>query len=189
MNREWIGMIDGGSKGSAERVRVQADLAVRAKQTGDRAGAVIDRHRRVREELAAIRADLAVRARRAYDRARAVTARRRPRCRAVPSYWIAHPTATAFIAALDPDGVGQLLELAADWPVGRYVIREHHPGGSPTAGDDRPWGRATKEGAGHVRIEPDPAPPTGTPISSILGTTATWGRLRATCPERRRPWT
>ena len=142
-------MIGEWSSARADWARVQADLAeeltVRAKQACDRARAAIDNARRVRAELAAIRC--------------AVTARRRrgPRSRAVPSYWIAHPTATAFISALDPDGVGPMLTIAEDWPVGRYVIREHHPGGSPTAGDDRPWGCAIKDGAGQVRIEPAPA--------------------------------
>ena len=147
MNGEWMGMIDEWSRATAERVRVQADLAVRARQACDRARAAIDGARRVRAEVAAARCEVTARH------------RRRPRSRAVPSYWIAHPTATAFIAALSQDGVGQLLTIAEDWPVGRYVIREHDPGGSPTAGDDRPWGCATKDGAGHVRIEPDREPP------------------------------
>src|SRR5262245_50070771 len=120
MNGEWMGMIAERSWASAERVR--ADLAVRAKQACDRARAAIDGARRVRAEVAATRCEVAAR-------------RRWPRGRAVPSYWIAHPT--AFISALDQDGVGQMLTIAEDWPVGRYVIREHHPGGSPTAGDDR----------------------------------------------------
>jgi hypothetical protein len=144
MNGQWMGMIEKWPRAYAERVRVQADLVVRAKQTCDRACAAIDSARRVRAEVAATRCE--------------VTARRRsPRSRAVPSFWIAHPTATAFISALDQDGVGQLLTIAEDWPAGRYVIREHHHGGSPTAGNDRPWGCAIKDGAGDVRIEPDTA--------------------------------
>ena len=143
-------MIGELSGAPAERVRVQTDLVedltLRAKQACDRARAAISIARRVRAELAAIRCE--VKARR----------RRSPRSRAAPSYWIAHPTATAFISALDPDGVGQMLTIAEDWPVGRYVIREHHPGGSPTAGDDRIWGCATKDGAGHIRIEPAASP-------------------------------
>jgi hypothetical protein len=144
-----MGMIDQWSRAPAGWVRGRADLgedlAVRAKQACDRARAAIDDARRVRAEVSANRCG--------------VTARRRrsPRSRAVPSYWIAHPTATAFISALYPDGVGQMLTIAEDWPVGRYLIREHHPGDSPTAGDDRPWGRAIKDGAGQVRIEPAPA--------------------------------
>jgi hypothetical protein len=142
-------MIGGWTSTLAEWNRVPADLVedltVRAKQACDRARAAIDNARRVRAEVVAIRC--------------AVTARRRrgPRSRAAPSYWIAHPTATAFISALDPDGVGPLLTIAEAWPVGRYVFREHHDGRSPTAGDDRPWGCAIKDGAGHVRIVPDPA--------------------------------
>jgi hypothetical protein len=142
-------MIGERSRTPAERVRVQADLVeyltVRAKQTCDRARVAIDNARRVRAEVAAFRC--------------AVTARRLrgPRSRDVASYWIAHPTATAFISALDPDGVGQMLTIAEDWPVGRYVVREHHADGSPTAGDDRPWGCAIKDGAGPIRIVPDPA--------------------------------
>ncbi len=142
-------MIGEWSSAPTDWARVWADrveeLTVRAKQACDRARAAIDNARRVRAELAAIR--------------RAVKARRRgpPRSRAAPSYWIAHPTATAFISALDPDGVGPMLTIAEDWPVGRYVIREHHPGGSPTAGADRPWGRAIKDGGGHVQIVPDQA--------------------------------
>jgi hypothetical protein len=148
-NREWMEMIDEWSRTPAEWVRFQADLVeqltVRAKQTCDRARAAIDNARRVRAEVAAIRC--------------AVTARRRrgPRSRAVPSYWIAHPTATAFISALYPAGVGQMLSIAEDWPAGRYVVREHHPNGFPTAGDDRPLGCAIKDQAGHIRIAPDPA--------------------------------
>jgi hypothetical protein len=139
-----MGMIAERSWASAERVR--ADLAVRAKQTCDRARAAIDGARRVLAEVAATRCEVAARR------------RRWPRGRAVPSYWIAHPTAMAFISAHSQDGVGQMLTIAEDWPVGRYVIREHHPGGSPTAGDDRPWGCATKDGAGQVRIEPAASP-------------------------------
>jgi hypothetical protein len=142
-------MIDPWSRVPAGWVRGRADLgedlAVRAKRACDRARAVIDIARRIRAEVAAKRC--AVMARR----------RRRPRGRDVPSYWIAHPTATAFIAALYPDCVGEPLTIAEDWPVGRYVIREHHPGGSPTAGDDRPSGCAIKDGAGQVRIKRAPA--------------------------------
>ena len=36
----------------------------------------------------------------------------------------------------------------------RYLIREQLPGGSPAAGDDRPWGYAIKDGVGNVWIEP-----------------------------------
>jgi hypothetical protein len=38
----------------------------------------------------------------------------------VPSYWIAHPAETAFISALTPEGIGQLLRMAEGWPIGRY---------------------------------------------------------------------
>jgi hypothetical protein len=140
MKGKWMGMIDQWSRASAERVRVQADLAVRAKQTCDRARAAIDGARRVRAEVAATRCEVTVH-------------RRCPQGRAVPSYWIAHPTATAFISALSQDGVGQLLTIAADWLVGRYVIREHWPAECQPGQDDRPWGHALKDGDGRVRVE------------------------------------
>lgn len=69
------------------------------------------------------------------------------------SYWIAHPAATAFISALTPEGIGQLLRIAEGWPVGRYLIRRHRPDASPAGPGDRPWGHAVKEGDGEVRIE------------------------------------
>ena len=72
----------------------------------------------------------------------------------MPSYWIAHPTERAFISALSPEGVAQLLEVAERWPPGRYYIRRHHHGVSPPGAEDRPWGHAIKDRDGRVRIEP-----------------------------------
>jgi hypothetical protein len=72
----------------------------------------------------------------------------------MPSYWIAHPDETAFISALSPEGVGHSLMTAEGWPVGRYLIRVHWHGISPTVPDDRPWGYAVKDRDGEVRIEP-----------------------------------
>ena len=142
-------MIGAWSSAPTDWARVQADLAealtVRAMQACDRARAAIDDARRVRAEVAAIRC------------AGKARLRGPSRSRSAPSYWIAHPTATAFISALDPDGVGPMLTIAEDWPVGRYVIREYHPGGSLMAGDDRPWGCAIKDGGKPVQIVPDPA--------------------------------
>jgi hypothetical protein len=66
------------------------------------------------------------------------------------SYWIARPDGMAIISALSPEGVGQLLEHAEDWPTGSYPILTHRHG---TAEADRPWGQATKEGSGDVVIE------------------------------------
>ncbi len=74
----------------------------------------------------------------------------------MPTYWITHPTDSAFISAHSPEGVGQLLRVADRWAAGRYLIREHVPGGSPAAGDDRPWGCAIKDRVGSVWIEPIP---------------------------------
>jgi hypothetical protein len=72
----------------------------------------------------------------------------------VSSYWIAHPVQTAFISALSPEGIGQLLRIAEGWPIGRYLIRRHRHGVSPAGPDHRPWGHAVKERDGEVRIEP-----------------------------------
>lgn len=79
------------------------------------------------------------------------------------SYWIEHPAETAFISALSPEGIGQLLRIAEGWPIGRYLIRRHRPGVSPAGPDHRPWGHAVKEGDGEVRIEAvdEPAPEGG----------------------------
>ncbi len=74
----------------------------------------------------------------------------------MPTYWIAYPTNSAFISAHSPEGVGQLLMVADRWAAGRYLIREHLPGGAPAAGDDHPWGYAIKDGVGNVWIEPIP---------------------------------
>jgi hypothetical protein len=74
----------------------------------------------------------------------------------VPTYWIAHPTDSAFISAHSPEGVGELLRIADRWAAGRYAIREHLPGGSLPAGDGHPWGYAIKDTVGNVRIEPIP---------------------------------
>jgi hypothetical protein len=72
----------------------------------------------------------------------------------VTSYWIAHPTDSAFISAHSPEGVGQLLMVAERWAAGRYDIREHRASGLPPAGDDPVWGYAIKDEAGNVLIEP-----------------------------------
>src|SRR5215470_12765185 len=77
-----------------------------------------------------------------------------PRGPFVSSYWIAHPVQTAFISALSPEGIGQLLGIAEGWPIGRYLIRRHRHGVAPTGPDHRPWGHAVKERDGEVRIEP-----------------------------------
>jgi hypothetical protein len=72
----------------------------------------------------------------------------------VPSYWIAHPTDMAFISALSPEGVGQLLIMAERWPIGRYLIGKHHHGRSPAGPEeDQLWGYAIKDGEGRVWIE------------------------------------
>jgi hypothetical protein len=76
----------------------------------------------------------------------------------VPSYWIAHPDATAFISALTPEGIGEPLGMSDRWPVGRYVIRLSRNGGPPTGPDQCPWGHAIKEKDGAVRIEPVATP-------------------------------
>jgi hypothetical protein len=86
---------------------------------------------------------------------------RAPRGRFVAGYWIAHPAETAFISALAPEGIGQLLMLAEGWPVGQYPIRLHRHGVSPTGADHRPWGHAIKGGDGRVRIEPVEGPAMG----------------------------
>jgi hypothetical protein len=72
----------------------------------------------------------------------------------VPSYWITHPAATAFISALTPEGIGQLLRIAEGWPIGRYPIRRDRHDGSPTGPEQGPWGHAIKERDEAVRIEP-----------------------------------
>ncbi len=77
----------------------------------------------------------------------------------MPSYWIAHPAATAFISALTPDGIGQLLGMSDRWPVGRYVIRKYRHGAAPVGPDPGPWGYAVKDRSGTVRIEPVAIPP------------------------------
>ena len=61
------------------------------------------------------------------------------------SYWITHPTCSAFISAFSPADVGEFLMMAAAWPVGRYAIREHRHGVAPPAAEDRPWGCAVKD--------------------------------------------
>src|SRR5262249_18915004 len=66
--------------------------------------------------------------------------RRSPRGRRVPTYWIAHPTESAFISAFTPEGVGEFLMISRRWPAGRYVVREHRPGAAPPAVGDRVWG-------------------------------------------------
>ena len=76
----------------------------------------------------------------------------------MPSYWIAHPDETAFISALSPEGVGHSLMTAEGWPVGRYLLRVHWHGISPTVPDDRPWGYAVKDGT-EVRAQADPNAP------------------------------
>jgi hypothetical protein len=58
------------------------------------------------------------------------------------SYWIAHSTEQSFISALTPEGVGQLLMIAKDWPAGLYIIRVHCHSPSPTGQNDRRWGHA-----------------------------------------------
>src|SRR5262249_43384054 len=83
------------------------------------------------------------------------------RGRFVLSYWIAHPAETAFISALTPEGIGQLLRIAEGWPIGRYLIRRHRHDGSPAGPDHRPWGHAIKKGDGEVRIEPVDGPAPG----------------------------
>jgi hypothetical protein len=70
------------------------------------------------------------------------------------SYWITHPTESAFISAFSPEGVGQFLMVAGDWPAGRYVIREHRPGALAATGGDLAWGYAHKDISRDVRIEP-----------------------------------
>jgi hypothetical protein len=69
------------------------------------------------------------------------------------SYWITHPTESAFISAFSPEGVGQFLMVAEGWPAGRYVIREQRPG-ERAAGGGPAWGYAHKDVGGDVRIEP-----------------------------------
>jgi hypothetical protein len=41
----------------------------------------------------------------------------------MPGYWILHPTELAFIWALTPEGVGQLLMISRRWPAGRHLIQ------------------------------------------------------------------
>jgi hypothetical protein len=79
----------------------------------------------------------------------------------MPAYWILHPTESAFIAALSPEGVGEFLMISLRWPAGRYLIREYRHGAPPTAGGDRVWGFATKDISGDVRLEPSDEPPRG----------------------------
>jgi hypothetical protein len=76
----------------------------------------------------------------------------------MPSYWILHPTESSFIAALSPEGVGQLLMISRRWPAGRYLIREHWHAAPPTAGGDHVWGFAAKDMSGDVRLEPSDEP-------------------------------
>jgi hypothetical protein len=76
----------------------------------------------------------------------------------VPTYWIAHPTESAFISAFSPEGVGQVLLISRRWPTGRYLIREYRRGASPTADADRAWGYAVKESGGDVLLEPSDEP-------------------------------
>jgi hypothetical protein len=69
------------------------------------------------------------------------------------SYWIAHPTAPGFISAFSPEGVGQFLMIARDWPPGRYVIRQYRGGCRESKEGDACWGHATKDGNGNVWID------------------------------------
>jgi hypothetical protein len=70
------------------------------------------------------------------------------------SYWITHPTASAFISAFSPEDVGQFLMVAESWPAGHYVIRAHRPEDLATPGGDPTWGYAVKDTSSNVRIEP-----------------------------------
>jgi hypothetical protein len=70
------------------------------------------------------------------------------------SYWIAHPTDHGFISALSPEGVGQLLMNAEEWPAGRYTIRAHRHASFSTGQNDSCWGHAQKDADGKVWIEP-----------------------------------
>jgi hypothetical protein len=72
----------------------------------------------------------------------------------MPSYWIAHPTDRGFISALSPEGVGQLLMNAEQWPAGRYTIRVHRHASFSTGQNELCWGYAEKGGDGKVWIEP-----------------------------------
>jgi hypothetical protein len=71
------------------------------------------------------------------------------------AYWIAHPCRSGFISALWPEGVGQLLGSAEDWPAGAYAIRIHGHRQSEAADGDRVWGIAMKDARGDVWIEPE----------------------------------
>lgn len=79
----------------------------------------------------------------------------------MPSYWIAHPVERAFISALHPEGIGQLLVMDRRWPAGRYPIHRHQTGGAQTGPDQRPWGHAVKDSEGAVRVEPGDDDATG----------------------------
>jgi hypothetical protein len=71
----------------------------------------------------------------------------------VPSYWIAHPSQSAFISAFSPEGVGQFLMISGRWPAGRYIIRMHRHGRSSSEAGDPAWGYAIKSGNGDVLVE------------------------------------
>jgi hypothetical protein len=70
----------------------------------------------------------------------------------LPSYWIAHPTIPSFISAFSPEGVGQLLLVAADWPAGLYIIHEYHRISSLVERNLH-WGQAVKDENGSVWID------------------------------------
>jgi hypothetical protein len=72
------------------------------------------------------------------------------------SYWIAHPTELAFISALSPEGIGQVLLMAECWPPGLYAIQTHRHTLSTTGPHDRHWGHAVKDRDGNVWIESGP---------------------------------
>ena len=68
------------------------------------------------------------------------------------SYWIGHPRRFVLISAFSPEGVGQVLEAARDWPAGAYEIRMHRHGSGPGDDLDRAWGRAEKDSGDDVWI-------------------------------------
>jgi hypothetical protein len=76
----------------------------------------------------------------------------------VPSYWITHPTQSAFISAFSPEGVGQFLMISGRWPAGRYIIRMHGYGLSSSEVGDPAWGYAIKRSNGDVLVEPSEEP-------------------------------
>ncbi len=69
------------------------------------------------------------------------------------SYRVDHPTGLGFISAFSPEGVGQSLMMARDWPPGRYVIRQHRGGCRESNEGGACWGHATKDGNGNVWID------------------------------------